>query len=796
MNLPLPPSDRHDRGPHSLERGFPPPRDTDNSESLDWRRIWAAVQHWRWLVIGCVLLGAAAGLVALRFVPATYRAQATIWIDSRDWREAGGPEPLGASRLLDADAWLDLARSYAVLDDAAKQERLYLHHDRTLDPLFEGFGVDSTFRPGEYRLAMEGTDYVLRTDAGAELDRAAAGDSLGRPLGFRWTPRPGALEEGRASFEVATLRDASTQLSKQLVLHIDPEGNLLRLELEGTDPQRLTGVLDRIAERYVAIVGELKRRKVTALAGILSEQLDSASVDLVNAESTYQSFRTRTITLPSEREISGTALVPGGPGIVAPDPITIRYFTLQLTREEYERQRVALERALTSGEGGGMDIEALNGVPAARNSLTLAPALDSLAAREAQLRELRTRYSDEHPEVIQLASRVAVLRDRTIPAIAATLVKDLRDREGMARGAELALGTDLRRIPARSLEEARLRRNVTLAEELHNTVQQRREEARLAEASILPDARVLDRAAVPRAPVRDSAPRIMALAFLGSLGVGLLAAVLLDRADPRFRYPGQVSRELGLPIIGAIPHVPRPDPAAGSKGALTDGMSSLVEALRGVRMSILNSAGDEPPLMLTISSPGPGDGKSFLASHLAFTFAEAGYRTLLVDGDMRRGRLHRRFGTGRRPGLCDVLQGEPVESAIRTTDYPSLSIMPCGIQSQRAPEYLTGPRMAAVMAELGRLFQVVVFDSPPLSAGIDAYVEAVATGRMVLVLRNGVSHREMMTAKLGVLGRMPIEVLGVVMNDVPAGPDYAYFSYYLPGYQAKDEDPHPAAIVR
>jgi capsular exopolysaccharide synthesis family protein len=205
-------------------------------------------------------------------------------------------------------------------------------------------------------------------------------------------------------------------------------------------------------------------------------------------------------------------------------------------------------------------------------------------------------------------------------------------------------------------------------------------------------------------------------------------------------------------------------------------------------MSILTAAEQASPLVFTISSPGSGDGKSFLASHIAFAFAEAGFQTVLVDGDIRRGRLHQRFGLDRRPGLSDVLTGGvSLDEALRPTDYPELHVLPCGARVHHAPELLGGPGMSVVMAELRRRFQVVICDSPPLSAGIDPYVLAAATGRLMLVMRTGISHREMMGAKLHVLGRMPIDLLGVVMNDVPPDPSYGYYSYYLPGYETKDE---------
>jgi tyrosine-protein kinase Etk/Wzc len=146
-----------------------------------------------------------------------------------------------------------------------------------------------------------------------------------------------------------------------------------------------------------------------------------------------------------------------------------------------------------------------------------------------------------------------------------------------------------------------------------------------------------------------------------------VGAVVLDRIDPRVRYPEQVSRDLGLPILGMVPHLRRDQEPA-----------EVVEALRGVCLNLVHAYGAAGPLLVTITSPGPGDGKSFLAANLALTFADGGHRTLLIDGDIRRGVLHRRFKAARQPGLTDYLREEVTrDQIVQTSAYPWLSSRHC-----------------------------------------------------------------------------------------------------------------------
>ena len=270
------------------------------------------------------------------------------------------------------------------------------------------------------------------------------------------------------------------------------------------------------------------------------------------------------------------------------------------------------------------------------------------------------------------------------------------------------------------------------------------------------------------------------MGLLAGLGLGVVGAVVLDRVDPRVRYPEQVSRDLGLPILGAVPHLRTKDDPA-----------EVVEALRGVCLNLVHAHGAAGPLLVTLTSPGPGDGKSFLAANLALTFADGGHRTLLMDGDIRRGVLHRRFNVNRQPGLVDYLRGDVGrEPIVQATPYPGLSLIGCGTRTQRAPEVLGSPAMGDLVAALRPDYDVIVVDSPPLAAGVDPFILGTVTGTLLLVLRTGHSHRDVAGAKLEVLERLPVRMLGAVLNDVPRGAAYgyyAYYSYYLPGYEALDE---------
>jgi len=750
---------------------------------VDWRRVLSAVARFKWLIAVVTIVGTVGGLAATRFIKPQYMVQATLWIDQPDQR--GGPErgPIRAGQPLEPEAWLDLLKSYRVLDQVVRDQRLFVAPKAREDaPLFETFRVAEQYRPGVYRLALDGSGktFTLSTDKGVEVEHGAVGDSIGARLGFTWVPPAGSVPAGRTiEFSVATVRDSARALSEALEVATDPAGNFLRMHLKGADAARITSTINGIAERFVLVAADLRRQKLTELTKILDQQLAAAHQNLLDAEKALERFQVSAITKPSQLPKAGAG----------DDPAFKNFFTMQVDREQVRRDREALERVLAQAGDSGVSPEALAIVGSVQQNADLKHALDELTTKQAELRALRYKYSDAYPLVQRRLSDVATLERQTIPTLARRLLAELSGREAELGRRVTEDTRSMQAVPPRAIDEARLQRQVTLAENLYTTLQKNYEEAHLAEESAVPDARILDHAVVPQDPVRNTAPRVIFLGFAASLALGLCGAVVLDRIDPKVRYPDQVSRGLGIPILGAVPHL-RNLPRGGRGGArVPDDVNEVVEALRGVCLNLVYAHGGRAPLLVTITSPGAGDGKSFISANLAHTFADGGHRTLLIDADIRRGVLHRRLSVRRRPGLSDFLRGEAqLEAIVQATQFPALSLIGCGTRAYNAPELLGSPAMTSLVNGLRGGYDVVLIDSPPLAAGVDPLILSTLTGTLALVLRTGYSHRDVAAAKLEVLQRLPVRMLGAVLNDVPAGGAYRYYSYYLPGYEAMDEN--------
>lgn len=752
--------------------------DDDEGGGIDFRRYLSALLRHKWLIVGLTIAGTAAGVVGSMFVKPIYETRAAVQLPSpgRQFQQ----NPTGSAPLVDGLGWVELVRSFQVLDEVIRARRAYLLPFVPVDSVhFATFDLSASYVPDQYRLELLADgDLRLTNSTGTLTEVAAVGDALGRRFGLLWIPT-GTVTARDVDFRVNSLRDASVELGDRLVTDLSRDGSALRLSLRGTDPIEATDILNDIVARFISVASTLKSEKLTTVTRVLGEQLASARTDLQGAEVELQRYKVETITLPSQGSVGNTA------GLTETNPARQAFFQLRVDRDLLERDKQLIERALASASDTSRSLAvSLGTIGAVRESKELTAALGDLTEKRARLQQLRVAFAPGHPQVRSLETEIATLERQTIPSQARSMLADLQQQIGDADGRIGASSREMQQLPVRFTEEARRERNVAVAQMIYTQLQSAYEAARLSELSAAPDLRLLDPAVPPTKPDTDQVLQVILGGIAGGLLLGIGLAILLDMFDSRIRYPDQVTRDLGLQILGALPMLGKGPDGTPDR----DDVSALLEATRAIRMSLVYSHGTAGPFVTTITSPGPGDGKSFTSANVAKAFAASGRKTILIDADNRRGVLHRAFGVERKPGLMELLSGtSTLEEVVHSIGDAGIDFMPTGTRMAAAPEMLASPKMQQLMAELRTRYSAIIIDSPPLGAGVDPLILASLTGSLVLVLRNGVTDRAFAGARLEALQKLPIRVLGAILNDVRASEGmYRYYSY-IPGYRSEDE---------
>ena len=738
------------------------------------RRVVAALNRYKWLIGVLALIGVAGGAVASRYVDPDYQVQSTLFIPNNPSTRG----PIREEQVFDAQGWIGLLRTYAIADSVVLKLALYVEPEKVADStLFRSFQLNARgqrFFPGEYTLAVNGPRWALRDKIGAVTEEGIVGDSIGRRAGFAWAPSKALLGERTVKFRVRQPREVSNDIiGRRLSVGLAEGAGLIQMRLSGKQQQKPAETLNAWGEEFVKIATRLKAARVTASSKVLAEQRAEADRRLSDAERKYEQFRVQTIALPSD------ALAIQGGGVVSAfrnDPVMDNYTSSKIALEGLRRERVQLERVRGQVRPDYVPVEGLlatsivNTDPAATN---LQVALKEYVGLVAQVRELRRTLQDITPPLSIKLEQLRTLQAQTIPQYLDAFLAQVRQREGQLAGVVTQSTGELQRIPQRTTESESLRRDRDAAANLFGVLDSRYHEAELAEKSVTPDVGVLDAAVLPSAPSDNTAPRLIALGLVGGLALGLALAVLIDRVDRRFRYPSQATHGLGLQILGAVPVVDQTRPQSPER------VAQIVESFRAIRMNVRYACMPNPRVTLTVTSPSPHDGKSLIASNLALSFAEGGWRTVLVDGDLRRGQLNATFDLPSGPGLVEYLEGTSLlGEVVQPTAHDNLSLVATGTRHRRGPELLATPRMKQMIAALAAEFDAVIVDSPPLGAGTDAYALGTATTNVALVMRRASTDVKLAEAKLQAFDQLPAQVIGAVLNEVDAEAGmYQYFSY-------------------
>jgi len=745
----------------------------------------AAMRRYKWLMLAIVVVATGGGLAATQFVKPMYEVHADLMVEQQSSQGATGP--IRQSTLLEGNNWVQLFKNPSIVDSVVTKLALYVQPDNVADSaLFKGFSIRAKFVKGKYELDLDKTQnrwHLASLTSGAQAD-GAEDDSVGKDLGFVWKlPKSAFAGTGSAKvrFTVVTPQEAAVALIGRVNATLPLESDFLSVTLDDHNPELAEQIVNTWINDYVDAEANLKKRTLVLSANTLKNQLAYSDSQLAAAEAALYHFKVNTITLPTE----------GGPvaaGVQETrDPVMKDYFDRSLEYQDLKEGRAELLATVTASLAKDSlpyavllnPLVAQGGAAAGaiRNGFA---ELDSLQARRTGLAAY---FTPQWPAVAQLDSAIATLRSKTIPQALIQYMGELRDRE-VDDSTRLAGASDeLLKIPSRTIDEMRFTRAVTVAETFNTNLKTRFAEAELAEESATPDVTILQPAVAPLDPSKNTASRLLALAVLGGLGAAIGLAILLDKIDPRFRYPDQATDELGLPIAGTVPRFPK----GGVDRNSPEQMFQLVESFRSLRMTVTSATGS--PISLAVSSPSPAEGKSFISANLAMSFAEAGLKTVLVDGDTRRGTLHDAFGFSPKPGLTDYLgERASIEEVVKITSYDRLSFIPAGVRQRRSPELLASPLLLRLMDELRSTHDVVILDTPPLAAGIDGYAIASAAGRLLVVLRVGETERRMAAAKLRLLDRLPVDVIGAVLNGVSLRGEYEYYGY-VGGYAPEDETP-------
>jgi tyrosine-protein kinase Etk/Wzc len=347
---------------------------------------------------------------------------------------------------------------------------------------------------------------------------------------------------------------------------------------------------------------------------------------------------------------------------------------------------------------------------------------------------------------------------------------------------------ELRGLPNDQQGIVRLTRDVRVETEIYLGLLGSIQQLRLARAGGVGNVRVIDRAIVSEAPVRPRSIIVLPLSLVIGLFVGVVAAFLRIALSGRITDPVDIERQTLMEVIAAIPvsdaqrqltRLARQGIEGRAVLSIRTPRDTAVEALRTLRTAVQFALPEQGKRVVLVTGPSEGVGKSFTASNLSVLLGVADKRVLLIDADLRRGRLRQEFGVGARVGLSDVLRGnETVESAIAQGVAPNVDLLSAVSFDDHPDELFEKAHVKELIETLASRYDVIVIDSPPVLRVTDTTILASIADVVLLVAKSGMTTSGEILETVKRLQRAGSDVKYVVFNSFKPGLRSQQYRYY------------------
>ncbi|MBN1308172.1 MAG: polysaccharide biosynthesis tyrosine autokinase [Chitinispirillaceae bacterium] len=767
---------------------------------LLWRWKW-------WILVAAPVAVAGFGVLFIRFgtMPPELEAAVMIGLESTNTKSA--VTDLGEST---QQSRLALIRAKGFLSAIVDTLSLRLQVKRySLHEIFDSVTVDSTAPAAKYRLEFENDAYKLylwSKELGVKKKLVESGSqaSLNSVVfpGVSCTFTPSFLKDPhKVTFYVVRQRDAIGWLQKNLTIYDRDlqrrslQDNFVGVSLIGRDYKRITRIINTIADEFVAKSLGFKKRKTLETITVLEKQLQAASEQVTVTQDAVRQFRSQhpNIALASELQssINNMAMLETG------------MYTARTSAEEAGRIKSQLSAA-SEADQNLIISEALLFLN--RQGMVAAPVLQAEFNQLLQQQAtLTTGYSKTHPQVIENRSKIGTVRNKTLSMLTeyvnstatATFQQSNKIQEITAR---------MRGLPVQQLQLAELERKAQVAAEIHSTILGKYNQAKISDAVEVPDVFIMDYAIEPEPP--DDIKNLLKFLIIGLIVIFSLSfgpPVTFDLFDKTVRTESEATKLLPFTFLEAIPVIAKAAPAAKKakqqKGDASKTTVRLIdpklvtasytpdftnEIFRSLRSKIMLRMNDIDKKRLIVTSLGMNEGKSLLTANLAITMAQQKLKTLLVDGDIRRGVQHNTFVLQKKPGLADLLFSEEpitadsISAFLQTTHVPNLSIIASGPNVPNPSELLGLPRLEAMLDHLSAMFEIILFDTPPIGASVDAAVVSKLFNGAIIVVKSGSTNVISLKKRIREFPDLQRKITGIVLNQAildRSRKKYRYYSY-------------------
>jgi len=416
-----------------------------------------------------------------------------------------------------------------------------------------------------------------------------------------------------------------------------------------------------------------------------------------------------------------------------------------------------------------------------------------LAARTIEISKLKERYRDGHPDMKQARKSFDQTRlelERAIASISEQVQSEYNSSLANLKARQEELGnqkTESLQLESLAVEYTQIEREYLTQNQILQGIVARKTETTMTSTFATQNARLVDQA-VPspeNKPISPNVPLNLGLGVVGGLGLGLALAFFVAFIDDRVKSAYDIEGVLGLPLIGIVPEVKRLDANERATVVSSNADRQVAEAFRTLHSSLrLKDESKNAKAFLTTSTV-PGEGKSFLTTNLAMTFAAHGEKVVIVDCDLRKPNVHKSLGLENSRGVIDIVSGRYSLDEVTVKNFqPNLDVVVAGGRAKNPTQILNSKGFEQLIAELRKRYDRVFIDTPPLAAVSDALIILpLVDGSLFTIFFNKVRRKAAQFSAKSLL-EANVPNFGAILNGLNlAVSGYYYAQYYDKSYK-------------
>jgi succinoglycan biosynthesis transport protein ExoP len=561
---------------------------------------------------------------------------------------------------------------------------------------------------------------------------------------------------------------------------------IVNISFMSPNPQFATIVANSVAEAYIEEILEMRMSSSRYSIQWMAKKAEEEKAKLGKSEAALQDYMKANNIVTLQDKVSLT-------------PEKLSEINTQLTKAQTKRKELeSLYRTVINLSANPRRVET---IPAVSSDPTIQSLRIQVLTAEQNIEELSKKFGRKHPAMIKAQEELRVLRQKRDQEIK-RVIESIKNEYELAKSSEAGLSSMLSATKAEALDTnekfiqyGALTREVDTNRQLYDALIKRMKEQSVTEEIRTVNVWVVEKAEKPVSPVKPKkSVNILLGLIVGMLG-GVGLAFFVDYLDNTVKSPDEIEARLRLPVLGVVPLLETKGESI-EEIIIKEPQSVYAESYKTLRTSILLSSATKPPQNIHVTSMGPDEGKTATSVNLALTIARSGYSVLLVDGDLRKPRIHSIFRLNNLSGLSTYLAGatSDIETVFRKP-LTNLSVIPSGPIPPNPSELLGSQKMQELIRILNGKFEVIVWDSPPLMTVTDSLILSKILDGSIIVIRAGKTTYETIDRGLKILkGRREDDVgshvLGFVVNglDIKEG-DRSYYQYlhYYPQKEGKDK---------